>query len=125
MAVGEAGFFLIEDSLGVALDEAAAVGVRFDVEEACLEVAEEALAYAKMNAPWDDRTGDAREGLDVEVESDDESVSIQLYHTVDYGLWLEVIQSGRFAIIMPTLENFAAPRLEARIRGGDVTVSGP
>jgi len=59
------------------------------------------------NAPWTDRTGDARAGLDVGVDHDGENVDLQLFHTVDYGLWLEVIQSGRYAIIMPTLEAFA------------------
>jgi len=63
--------------------------------------------YAKDNAPWTDRTGDAREGLTAEVSRDGEAVVLELYHTVEYGLWLEVIQSGEYAIIMPTLEAMA------------------
>lgn len=60
--------------------------------------------YARSNAIWEDRTGDARAGLRAEVEDADGIIALDLGHTVDYGLWLEVIQNGRFAIIMPTLE---------------------
>jgi hypothetical protein len=65
------------------------------------------LEYAQANAPWEDRTGDARAGLGVEVYEEDGDIYLDLYHTVDYGLWLEVIQNGRFATIMPTLEAYA------------------
>jgi len=63
--------------------------------------------YAKDNAPWTDRTGDARAGLTAEVSRDGDAIVMELYHTVDYGLWLEVIQNGEYAIIMPTLEAMA------------------
>jgi uncharacterized alkaline shock family protein YloU len=49
----------------------------------------------------------ARDGLDVDVYEEGQTVNIALYHTVDYGLWLEVIQGGRYAVIMPTLEAMA------------------
>lgn len=62
---------------------------------------------AQANAPWTDRTGDARAGLTCEVDKDGEDVILELFHTVDYGQWLETIQSGRFAIIMPTLEEYS------------------
>jgi hypothetical protein len=105
--VSESGFFLLENSLQIALDHAVGEGLMAQVEEEALVKAQEILNYAQANAPWADRTGDARRGLDVAVQQDPEAIIIQLYHTVDYGLWLEVIQSGRFAIIMPTLELFA------------------
>lgn len=63
--------------------------------------------YAQANAPWNDRSGLARSGLDTDVYEESGTVNLVLFHTVDYGLWLEVIQSGRFAIIMPTLEALA------------------
>ncbi len=86
------------------------------IEEEVLKTAIEALDYAKANAPWADRTGDARAGLDTHVEWDGETIVWQLYHTVSYGLWLETIQSGALAIIMPTLEQFA-PRVGAHLSG--------
>lgn len=79
-----------------------------DAEDILTQQAIDILAYAQENAPWSDRTGDARSGLDVDVDSDGDSITLQLFHTVDYGLWLEVIQNGRFAIIMPTLEHFSS-----------------
>lgn len=77
------------------------------IEEEMLHVAIEALEYAKENAPWNDRTGDARRGLDVHVEWDGLSIVLSMFHTVSYGQWLETIQSGSYAIIMPTLEIYA------------------
>lgn len=61
-------------------------------------------AYAQSNAPWADQTGAARAGLTASVDVDGGEVVLELAHSVDYGYWLEVIQDGTFAIIMPTLE---------------------
>lgn len=77
------------------------------VLEAFEEMVPEVVGYAKSNAPWEDRTGAARDGLDAAVYNDDGEVTLDLFHTVDHGYWLEIIQSGRFAIIMPTLEAMA------------------
>lgn len=106
----ESGFFFLDDSLAVALEDAS-VEVYAQATELMLSVAVDALAYAKANAPWTDRTGDARRGLNVSVDGDGNTITMQLFHTVDYGLWLEVIQNGAFAIIMPTLEGYAMSRL--------------
>ena len=77
------------------------------VEEHVLHVAIEALEFAKEQASWEDRTGDAREGLDTDVSRHGNTIIWELFHTVPYGVWLETIQNGKFAIIMPTLELFA------------------
>ena len=74
------------------------------VEDYLNDVKSEVQGYAQENAPWEDRTGAARDGLTTTVQNNDGSVSLELSHTVDYGLWLEVIQNGRFAILLPTLE---------------------
>lgn len=108
---GLSGFFVLEDSLTIALDNAPDEVVA-QAQELLLQVAERSLDYAKVNAPWEDRTGDARRGLDVAVDADGGMLYMQLFHTVDYGLWLEVIQSGNFAIIMPTLQDYSLPLLE-------------
>ena len=71
---------------------------------------------ARVNAPWADITGDARAGLKAEAGNDDGIISITLYHTVEYGLWLEVIQNGRFATIMPTLEQNAPAIMDRATR---------
>jgi hypothetical protein len=63
---------------------------------------------AKTNARWVDRTGNARTGLFGTSEADFGAtvVTIYLSHgaTIDYGIWLELANSGRYAVIMPTLE---------------------
>lgn len=62
-------------------------------------------AYAKAHAPWQDRTGDARQGLTAIGEQRLVRYTITLFHTVDYGIWLEVRWDGKYAIIVPTIEH--------------------
>jgi len=97
-------------------------GLTSEAEEAFLEWAPTVLEYAQFNAPWTDRTGAARDGLDVEVYEEDGEIVLDLFHTVDHGYWLEIIQNGRFATIMPTLETFAGQIFDAaggRVTGGE------
>jgi hypothetical protein len=60
-------------------------------------------AYAKRNAKWRDRTGNARNGLRGVPESGRGNHKIILAHGVPYGIYLEVRFSGKYAIINPTL----------------------
>lgn len=60
--------------------------------------------HMKVNAPWTDQTGNARQGLRAEAFREDDNMGIVLYHTVPYGIWLEVLHSGAYAIIGPTIE---------------------
>lgn len=107
--------FTLTDTLDVALLAAEAGELREQVKAVMEACQEPILTYAKTNAPWADITGDARAGLGVEVGSDTGNVWLQLFHTVDYGLWLEVIQSGKWAIIMPTLEGFGKDLIESSL----------
>lgn len=61
-------------------------------------------AHMKQNAPWQDQSGAARAGLRAEAYDQGDSMGIILYHQVPYGIWLEVKDSGRYAIIVPTIE---------------------
>lgn len=70
--------------------------------------------YAREHAPWNDRTGDAREGLTAVGEQRLVTYTITLFHTVDYGIWLEVRWDGKYAIILPTLEAMG-PELMAEL----------
>lgn len=72
--------------------------------------------YARTRAPWEDRTGDARRGLTAEAYSADGQVVMTLAHTVEYGIWLETIQNGRFAIILPTLNRMAPQVMGQAVR---------
>lgn len=61
-------------------------------------------AYARRNAKWRDRTGNARNGLRGIPESQKGGpYKIILAHGVPYGIYLEVRFSGKYAIINPTI----------------------
>lgn len=92
----------------------AAIRTEQSWEDTVLDVAVEALDYAKTAAPWADRTGAAREGLDVDVDKVSGEIVLTMFHTVEYGQWLETIQAGQLAIIMPTLELYG-PEIKRRI----------
>lgn len=61
-------------------------------------------SHAKQGAPWTDRTTMARKSLRGDAEKTNSGVRISLAHGVDYGLWLELANEKRYAIIMPTIE---------------------
>lgn len=75
---------------------------------------------AKTNAPWTDRTGNARSGLFGTAERDlaGKMVTIFLSHgaVIDYGIWLELCNDGRYAVIMRTIEAHL-PELMDELRG--------
>ncbi len=72
--------------------------------------------WMKVNAPWTDQTGAARNGLAARYYSDPDSTGIILFHQVPYGLWLEVRYSGKYAIIDPALQEWG-PRVMAGLTG--------
>ena len=84
--------------------------------------------YAKLNAEWTDRTGNARNGLAARSGADGKTRFIVLFHQVPYGIWLEVRFSGKYAIIMPTIDEFGPQVMDAfqkildkRFPGGPVS----
>jgi hypothetical protein len=70
-------------------------------------------AFAKQNAPWSDQTGNARQGLTARAFREATAVTIVLFHTMAYGIWLEVKNSGRYAVILKTLEESYQPYMAA------------
>lgn len=73
---------------------------------------------AKQNAPWTDRTGNARSGLFGTSEANfaRHVVTIYLSHSpvLDYGGVLELGHGGRYAIIMRTMQAHM-PRLKTML----------
>jgi len=61
-------------------------------------------SYAKLNAPWTDRTGNARQGLHGGVDTDGDQFVLYLSHGVEYGIWLELAHGGNYAIVRPTAD---------------------
>lgn len=63
--------------------------------------------YMKTNAKWTDRTGNARNGLRAKAGHDPfKSHWVDVYHSVAYGIWLEVRYAGRYAIVIPALTRY-------------------
>lgn len=69
--------------------------------------APEIETWMKRNAPWTDRTGNARQTLHSEVEELVNVTVITFAHGMDYGRYLELSHGGRYAIIGPALDHFA------------------
>jgi HK97 gp10 family phage protein len=63
--------------------------------------------YMKSNAPWNDRTGDARSGLRAEYTGGGTLYRVELYHTVPYGKFLEfgTVNMSPRPILRPTLDS--------------------
>jgi len=95
---------------------------------------------AKVNAPWRDRTGNARQTLAAYATrvpksgsvqavfvsdgerllpatySPGEGIALVLRHGMSYGKQLELARQGRFAIVGPTLD-WARNQIWASVRG--------
>jgi hypothetical protein len=64
--------------------------------------------YAKVNAPWTDRTGNARAQLAAEATKlSVNRFGIVLSQGVDYGIYLEKSNDENYAIILPTIRVMA------------------
>jgi hypothetical protein len=66
----------------------------------------------KTNAPWTDRTSVARNSLNARAEvlntPQQTTVSLRLAHGVQYGIWLELKNAGKYAIVRPTAKVYQA-----------------
>lgn len=62
-------------------------------------------SYMKTEAPWQDQTSNARNGLIARAFKEGTTVGIDLAHSVSYGIYLEAKWSGRYAIIQPTIDH--------------------
>ena len=59
--------------------------------------------YAKINRPWTDRTGRARQSLVGWVETMADRTRIHIGHGVKYGIYLELAHEKKYAILQPTI----------------------
>jgi hypothetical protein len=64
----------------------------------------QAEGHAKVSAPWQDRTGAARNGIRGTSHVDASRAELALSHAVDYGVWLELANHGRFAASIPQMQ---------------------
>ncbi len=74
---------------------------------------DEATQWMKDNAPWEDRTGHAREELRAEFSSRAKKYIVLWFWygpNVDYAKFLESMQAGRFSILGPA-EDYWSKRI--------------
>lgn len=77
------------------------------VDKLIHQFAKDIEEWMKINAPWKDRSSNARQTLRAEAERLGREVwSILLAGGVDYFVYLELAHQGRFAIIGPALNRF-------------------
>lgn len=58
----------------------------------------------KRNAPWQDQTANARNGLHTLAFHEGTTHGYHLAHGVPYGIWLEVRWDGRYGIIPQSVQ---------------------
>lgn len=69
----------------------------------------------KVDAPWTDRTTNARNGLKAQhVALGKGKHAIICTHSVEYGVFLEVSNNAKYATIMPTIRKMA-PKVMATL----------
>lgn len=71
------------------------------------QVARKMEEWAKNNAKWTDRTGNARKGLTADANWDNYiELVVRMSHKVDYGVWLELAHERKYAILQPAIEKY-------------------
>jgi HK97 gp10 family phage protein len=72
----------------------------------------EMVADMQQNAPWNDRTGNARAGLGGDVQVSRSEIVFTLFHSVYYGIYLEegTRKMAPRPIIRPTMQA-AGPKI--------------
>lgn len=65
-------------------------------------------SYMRDNAPWTDRTGNARGGLAAKAYRVGDNFGIVAFGQMPYQIWLEIANNGRYRIIQPTILNQGA-----------------
>lgn len=75
-----------------------------------------ATKWMKENAPWTDRTGNARSGLfsTTAYGLKRDHWELIMSHGIHYGIYLEVCNSGKYSVIKPALQH-VGPLLLQRI----------
>ena len=69
--------------------------------------------YAKANARWENRTGDARKLLKGSTRWEEDALIAAISHNVDYGMWLELCNEKKYAILEESLNSQAQNLLDA------------
>lgn len=71
--------------------------------------------WMRANAPWTDRTGNARRALHTDYDEAGRVFTLWIAHGMDYGIYLELRFAGQYAIIGPAIDHFA-PQIMAELQ---------
>ena len=75
--------------------------------EALAETTGKAMeADARIEARWQNRTGNARQGLKGGKHIEGQDIFSYIAHSVDYGMWLELANDGKYSILVETRDKF-------------------
>lgn len=74
------------------------------------EGAKQLETYAKTHRRWTDRTARARQTLTGWAQKRGDKVRIQIGHGVYYGVYLELCNEGKYAILNETI-NVVSPKI--------------
>ncbi len=83
-----------------------ALNIYRGIQQLAKAYAAEIEAWLKANASWQDRTGNLRQSLYAEVESNLNEIVLAFDYGLDYGQYLEFSNMGKYAIIAPALDYF-------------------
>jgi hypothetical protein len=62
--------------------------------------------YARSTARWQNHTGNARAGLNGGFVWDNKNAIVFIAHSMSYGVFLELCNSGKYAILEETRDKF-------------------
>lgn len=89
------------------LEQTAKQRIRSRIIAAMTPLVDEIVLWMQANRVWTDRTKNARTRLKAElITSVLEYVDLEIDHGVTYGVYLETMQFGRFAILAPAARVF-------------------
>lgn len=97
--------------------------IRFFIREVFQEKESDIELWMKANAPWRDRTGNARRSLHAEISVSMEAYILSVLYNDDiyYDILLEYAHGGKYAIIAPTIDYWGPillSEIAERIRNG-------
>ena len=93
---------LLEKGLG-SFENKSDLAFRMYAETAALKLE----GRAKQEASWTDRSAEARRRLKGSIQPMAKGYRVKLSHGVDYGVWLEVANEKKYAIIEPSINKLS------------------
>lgn len=84
--------------------------IKRTIRAVLLRFAPEMESWLKENAGWNDQTGNARQTLYALLEESADDLRVVADYKMWYGVFLELSNAGRFAVVAPCIDVFA-PRI--------------